>query len=493
MKLKYIFQCIALAILVLSGMMSFTSCSDDDSKGGEPVITGVRVTDPELSDSLFTEGQLGQMIVIVGQNLQNAQNVYINDQPVSFNCNYNTSTHLILTIPGDLIVYGQDNSLPMEIRIETPNGTARYGFHVVAGKPSIDFYSADLQTMPDGTLSMVPGMEVELHGSLLHEIQQVYLATIDTVKCADIPTWQLNDSCTVLTVKLPNEIPDYGLFVLECYAGTAYCAFSKAPAEPEIFDVIPDMPIPGQQVYVYGKYLKDLSELTLCGEIEINVEEVTTFDSMDRLIFTMPDVIPSASSNGTLVLKTFGGRAEIPFYRYDWIYEDFDGHGPGTDWGWGTGYSTANDNPGNAIGAGSGNFAIMEGTTCYWDHNYQWNSKGLVEDIPASTPADRIEIRYEAFILEDVPADHNVTGRLTICHVEHNGIQFIDANTGTFTPGKWMTICVPLTEWSPGDATYGDFCAHNQFGDYDFKFYIDYSAAGDNITMAYDNFRFYVK
>lgn len=494
MKLKYIFHFITLVMIAMTGMMSLQSCNDEDSKGGQPVIKGVRITDPEYADSLFTDGKLGQMIVVVGENLSDVRNVYINDQEVSFNCNYNTSTHLILTIPSDLIVYGQDNSLPMEIRIVTSHGTATYGFHVIAGSPVIDFYNAELVQQPDGTLSMVPGMDVEIHGSLFHEIEEIYMADTDTVKIATVDSWTLNDSCTIVNLKMPANIPDYGIFVMKCYAGTAYCGFSKSPAEPVIYNVIPDMPIPGQQVCVYGRYLKDLTELSLCGEIDINVDEVTTFDSMDRLVFTMPDRLPSASSNGTLVVKTFGGRAEVPFYRYDWIYEDFDGHGPATDWGWGTNFWLANDyTDSNPIVQRSGNYALMVGTTCYWDHNYQWNSKGIVNDIPADTPADCIEIRYEAYIHEDVPEEHNVTGKMTIYHVEKAGIPFKDAVTGTFNPGKWMTISVPLTEWCPDAATYGDFCAHNQNGDYDFKMYIEYSEVGDFITLAYDNFRFYIK
>lgn len=494
MKLKYIFNLIATAMIVMAGMVATQSCSDESSNGGQPIIKGVRITDPERADSLFTDGKLGQMIVLVGENLNDARKVYINDQEVSFNCNYNTSTHLILTIPSDLIVYGQDNSLPMEIRVVTSHGTATYSFHVIAGSPVIDFYNAELVKMPDNTLSMVPGMDIELHGSLFHEIEEIYVANTDSVKLSTVNNWALNDSCTVVTLKMPDQIPDYGIFVMKCYAGTAYCGFSKSPASPSIHNVIPDMPVPGQEVCVYGKYLKNLTELTLCGEIDINIEEVTTFESMDRLVFTMPDKLPSAASNGTLVVKTFGGRAEIPFYRYDWIYEDFDGHGPGTDWGWGTNFSLSNEyGDSNPITTSSGVYALMVGSTCWWDHNYQWNAKGIVEDIPADTPAERIEIRYQAYIHEEIPEEHNVRGRLTICHVEKGDIPFKDAVTGTFTPGKWMTISVPLTEWYPDAATYGDFCANNKNGDYDFKIYLDYDEAGDFITLAYDNFRFYIK
>ncbi|MDE6269473.1 MAG: hypothetical protein K2M12_01295, partial [Muribaculaceae bacterium] len=465
MKLKNIFHFIVFAVIMLTGMTAFQSCSDDDSKGGgQPVITGVRITDPEYADSLFTDAKLGQMIVVVGQNLHNAKKVYINDQEVSFNCNYNTSTHLIVTIPYDLVVYGEDNTLAMEIRIETSHGTATYGFHVIAGKPFIEYYVAELVEQPDGTRSMVPGMDVLIRGGLFHEIEGIYVADRDTVKVAPVTQWELNDSLNELTLKMPEIIPEYGIFVMECYAGTAYCGFTKYPAEPAIFDVIPDMPVPGQTVCVYGENLKDVLSLTLCGEIEIEPTEVTTFESKDRLLFTMPDALPSASSNGKIVVKTFGGRAEAPFYRFDWIFEDFDGHGPGYNWNWGTDFSLSDQYSGsdpNPITVSSGVYALFMGTTRWWDHNLQYNNKHVLEDIPADTPADRIDVRFQAYIHEDIPADRNLCSKITIYSVEKGDIPFTDAVTGVFTPAQWLSISVPLTEFCPGVATYGDFCAMN--------------------------------
>ncbi len=41
------------------------------------------------------------MIVVIGENLNDVRKVFINEQEVSFNSNYGTSTSLILTIPAD--------------------------------------------------------------------------------------------------------------------------------------------------------------------------------------------------------------------------------------------------------------------------------------------------------------------------------------------------------------------------------------------------------
>ena len=100
---KYIPICL-LSLMAVCATLTLTACSDDDKEGGQPVIERVRLTDPEKADSAFTVGRLGQMILIEGHNLGHALNIYINNQDCYFNANYNTDTHIIMTIPSDLIV-----------------------------------------------------------------------------------------------------------------------------------------------------------------------------------------------------------------------------------------------------------------------------------------------------------------------------------------------------------------------------------------------------
>lgn len=90
---------ILLAVLLANiSLLTLSSCSDDDNSGGAPEIHCVRTTNPELADSTFTEATVGQMILIEGVNLDGAVHVYINNQDVYFNSNYNTSRHLIIII-----------------------------------------------------------------------------------------------------------------------------------------------------------------------------------------------------------------------------------------------------------------------------------------------------------------------------------------------------------------------------------------------------------
>lgn len=492
---------ILLAVLFANiALLSLVSCSDDDNGGGQPVIERVRTTDPALSDSTFTDAMVGQMILIEGSNLHNAVHVYINDQDVYFNSNYNTSTHLIVTIPQDLVVRGVDESLPLEIRIETTHGTATYAFHVIAGYPTLELYKAQLTTNDQGVAEMVPGQEVTLIGTTLHEVEHIYVTDLDTVPLFEITDFSVNADRTEIKLTMPsNEIPAKGIYMVECYAGNAYCGFSRSPQKPVLTDISTDMPVPGQKVVIYGKYLTDITVLNLGGEIDIDVNTVETNENMDRLVFTMPDRIPSAESNGLITVATLGGRSTLQFYDYSRVYEDFDGHGTQMAYGWGTnhfcsypvwGWTAVPET--SPIKKSAGYYVYFEGFTCWWDHNLTINSKAAPSGISASTPLSDIELRYEVYMHEQFTVAGNMTSTITVFGKEKGGIAIADRVSGELMPGEWMSVAIPMTEIAPGIATYSDLCASDMGGD-NFKIFLGYDNTGDNVIIAYDNFRFYVK
>lgn len=121
-------------LLAFCGLYVMASCQDDEGSG-IPVIHYLRVTDPALADSTFTDVNPGAMIVVVGENLDGVQKVFINDQEVSFNSNYNTSTSLILTVPAELELTGANPELKGELRIVTSHGTAVFAMHVLSPAP----------------------------------------------------------------------------------------------------------------------------------------------------------------------------------------------------------------------------------------------------------------------------------------------------------------------------------------------------------------------
>ena len=480
------------ALLANIMMLSLASCSDDDSGDGQPVIECVRTTDPELADSTFTDASLGQMILIQGRNLHGAKHIFINDQEVYFNCNYNTSTHIILTIPSELVVHGVDESLPMEIRVETSHGTAVYAFHVIAGHPFIEMYKADLPLNAEGIPEMQPGQEVTLIGELLHEVQHIYVTDLDTVPLYEVPQFRVNAERTELTLTMPvgETIPEFGIYMVECYAGEAYCGFSRSPMEPEVYDVYPDMPLPGQQVVIIGKYLTNLVGLNICGEMWVEVEDVLENESMTQFTFTMPATLPTADSNGKLTITTLGGKVDIPFYNYDWIYEDFDGHGTPVWWQWGTNMAWGVDEPeGFSVPLSSGKLASFNGSNTGWWNNAYVHHKELPTDIPAATPIADIDFRYEVYLQED--ADLRTVINLSGFTVEK---KVADHIAGKVLPGQWMSVAIPMSEFVTDMATWGDFVnVVDPQLDSD-NFIISHNTSdGGEMHTAYDNFRFYIK
>jgi hypothetical protein len=98
MKVMYrylLFLCVAVAT---AGIIA--SCSDDSEL--TPRIRYVRVTDPTASDSLLVAAGQGQMIAVMGENLGDVREMWLNDQRLPLTPTLITGTTIIARIPTDL-------------------------------------------------------------------------------------------------------------------------------------------------------------------------------------------------------------------------------------------------------------------------------------------------------------------------------------------------------------------------------------------------------
>jgi len=88
--------------MVMAGI--FTSCSEDENlpNNGNPMISYIRVTRPAASDSLITKAGQGQMIAIIGQNLQDARELWVNDQAAALTPTLITPTTIITSVPANI-------------------------------------------------------------------------------------------------------------------------------------------------------------------------------------------------------------------------------------------------------------------------------------------------------------------------------------------------------------------------------------------------------
>src|SRR5690606_36720440 len=91
--MKAIYKSFLLLTFTLAMAALYVSCSDDDlPNNGQPRINYIRITDPASADSLLVGGYQSNMIVIVGENLQDAREVWFNDQPGQLVSTFITST-----------------------------------------------------------------------------------------------------------------------------------------------------------------------------------------------------------------------------------------------------------------------------------------------------------------------------------------------------------------------------------------------------------------
>ena len=103
--MKHQINSISLLVLLLLGAVSFslTACSDNNSGGGQPEITGVKILSSDTTnykyDEFYTKAGPGTMLALIGKNLGGALNVYINNQEVTFNTTMNTDHSLIVSVP----------------------------------------------------------------------------------------------------------------------------------------------------------------------------------------------------------------------------------------------------------------------------------------------------------------------------------------------------------------------------------------------------------
>ncbi len=91
------------------------------------MIKYVRVTRPEASDSLIVKAGQGQMIAIIGENLQDARELWINDREAALQSTFITSTSIITRVPSDIptditnkmrIVFGNGEELVHDFTVD---------------------------------------------------------------------------------------------------------------------------------------------------------------------------------------------------------------------------------------------------------------------------------------------------------------------------------------------------------------------------------------
>ncbi len=87
---------ITAALLVVLGT-TVVSCSSEEAASRSPIINYVRLTDPASSDSLLVEAGQGQLLALIGDNLQDTKEVWFNNLKAFISPTYVTKNSIITT------------------------------------------------------------------------------------------------------------------------------------------------------------------------------------------------------------------------------------------------------------------------------------------------------------------------------------------------------------------------------------------------------------
>ncbi len=148
--MKNIYKSIFLFTMAIAIAGFYTSCSKDN-EDGVPRISYVRVTNPLASDSLLAGASQGSLLAIIGENLQNASQIWFNDQKASLTSTYITSTSILVSIPTQ-VPSVVNNILKI---IFSDGDSLKYDFIVEIHEPAIT--SMDCEYVLEGKVATIHG------------------------------------------------------------------------------------------------------------------------------------------------------------------------------------------------------------------------------------------------------------------------------------------------------------------------------------------------
>ena len=131
--MQKIYTSIFVVLVLISTAVIFASCKKE-AHDKQPLISYVRITDPAASDSLLTAATQGQLLAIMGENLEDAAEIWFNDRKATITPTYITPTTILASVPS-LVPIDITNKLKIIFR----NGyELLYDFKVNISEPVIN-------------------------------------------------------------------------------------------------------------------------------------------------------------------------------------------------------------------------------------------------------------------------------------------------------------------------------------------------------------------
>lgn len=304
-------------LLILTAMvLSFVSCEKDEDYG-VPRITNVRVTDPAQANVPLSEGALGQMVVIQGENLASTYKVYFNSEEAFVLPTMITDRNIIVSIPSAFPIEITD-----QIRVVTKGGEATFGFPVNIPGPVIE--RIPLEWVPEGQPLTIQGAyfyNVEsitfTGGVIVNTFTIVNPETLQVVVPPDVEPGPVTITAVAGTATSRQWFRDNRGLMVDfsaqypiCWGGDAFVVnASSIPAS------VPVKPINGnfyyiKQDYPAGSWWIQETVIAYCGDVT-----VTGAKSDYAIAFEM--WVGEKWDKNWLEFEMFGSGSTAPVY-YEW-------------------------------------------------------------------------------------------------------------------------------------------------------------------------------
>jgi len=269
MKMKLLFL-----LIIIASLIDF-ACKKNDA--GPPTITAVRSVDPTKKDSLFKEAVPGTLIVIEGNNLNGATAVFFNDTSAYFNPVYNTSSVIIVTIPGSSQTAAANPNVKNQIKVVTNHGMATYSFTLYLPPPTISSISFDNT-----------GSIVYITGTNLAGVQKI---TFPIPSGPDTAlSYNVNKTGTQITAAIPPGTAFQDSIRVYCTFGTASYPY---PPPMTITSISNENGTTGTTITINGTNFVGVTQVMFPGNIPGT--NVTT-NSVSQISVTVPAGISSIDS-----------------------------------------------------------------------------------------------------------------------------------------------------------------------------------------------------
>ena len=464
MKNKSYLQLCYLPLLLLLVAFLPACKKDAATNSAPPVIASIKSYVASPNDTVLNSAVAkGQWVVITGQNLQNATKINFDGVPASFNSALFAPNSAVVQIPN--IEFAKiDTTKLYTVEYATAAGTTTFAFKLGPPKPTLSGIS---------DVFAAPGDSVYLYGTNLVLVQQLsYGGT-------KIPKFNSTANGTALGFLMPATTSDK-FIVVTTKSGIARDTIN---AKPIIAAISNENPSPGDSVYIYGTYLKNIQKLTFAGT------PVTSYSSSKNGSY-VGFVLPTLTQSGPVSVTTEFGTGTTVYNVHDLVH-GIIANMENDKWGmigWDGGtQSTGNpangqswlpynpDFPGN-----TSNFAVLktnvlepgEGYGDGWPPDYQ-----LAFDkelwIPQANLGDSIQ-NYALKFEISIPKAWNggalnikVNGKNPFIYRWEPWQRSGTTTTVAYTTKGWMTLTVPFTEFRKTDLDLGDGkgVAMTQFSD----------------------------